>query len=476
MITSLAIPTSLIIGVAAISALGFSINVLTMLALILAIGIVVDDSIVVLERNYYHLELGADPTPAARVGTTEVAFPSIANTLSLCAVFIPVAFTGGLVGRFFFEFGLTVAVTVAASTFTALTLTPMLCSRLLRASNSRGILFSWSEKGFLLLEKGYHRVLDAAFRRRGLTVLIGFLAFLMGMAAFKNIPTEFAPMEDRNRLMLVFETPEGATLGETLRLAEEIEKILAETPEVSHQFLAVGMAQAGVGKVNQGLSFVTLIPRQQRELHQAEIMQNLRNRFAGLPHGRVFVLELTPGGVGGSPIEVVLKHHDLDLLADVQDTVMAWMRGRRELFVGVRTNLELNKPHLDIVVNREKAAENLVSIEDISNTLRFFFGITTIGQVERGAERYDVVTDIIGRGRLTPAVLSSLHVRGMHGNIVSLDNLVRVHESIGPSEINRYNRMRSAAISSSTPPGVPVGQAVGELEEYLKKKRISPRK
>ncbi len=466
-VVALAIPTSLLIGLAFINVMGFSINVLTMLGLILVIGIVVDDAIVVLERSFYHMEHGADAMPAARVGTTEVAFPAVANSLSLAAVFIPVAFTGGIVGRFFFEFGLTVAVTVFASTFVALTLSPMLCSRLLKYKPRKSFLYNMSERHLKALENFYVWILRGALRRRGLVVTIALIAFGLGIAALMSIPQEFQADEDRSRFMLVFETPEGSTIRETDQFARKIEAELATDPDISHQFLAVGMGPAGPGQPHRGIAFVTLSPRHERELHQSEVMQKFRGVLADIPDGRAFVLELTPGGVGGSPIEVVLKNPDLQELAELQDQVMGWMRQMPEWFVGVRTNLELNKPQVDVTIDRDKAAEMGVSVLAISSTLRYLLGEVDVSKIERLAERYDVIIDVPERGRMSPDFLRNIYVRSSSRELVSLDNLISIEESVGPSEINRFNRMRSATISASIPPGVAMGDSVGVLESYL---------
>ncbi|MBB5021563.1 efflux RND transporter permease subunit [Desulfurispira natronophila] len=467
-ITAIAIPTSLLIGLAIINLLGFSINTLSMLGMILVIGIVIDDAIIVLERCYLHMEKGAEAKPAARVGTTEVAFPAIANSLALGAVFLPVAFMGGIIGRFFLEFGLTVAVTVFASTFVALTLTPVLCSRLLRHNGNTGPVVTKTERLFELLERGYHFLLRGAFAHRGQTVLAGIVVFILGVVIVIALPKEFAPMEDRSNFMVIFETPRGSALGETDKLAQQIEQILADMPEVQHQFLVVGMGQGGPGEPNRGMAFVRLVDRDQRELHQEQVMQQLRGKLGELTAGRAFVSEIgIAGAAGGSPIEVVIKHPEIETLAQQQEDVIRWMNDRPELFVGVRTNLELNNPELSIDIHREKATQLGISVADISNTLRHFFGSPTISSIERDARRYDVITDIKGRGELTPDILQSLYVRGSGGELVALDNIVTVTEAIGPAEIHRFNRMRSATISADTPPGVTLGTAVEKLEDYL---------
>lgn len=467
-ITVLAIPTSLVIGLALISQLGFSINILSMLALILVIGIVIDDAIVVLERCYLHMEEGAEAMPAARVGTTEVAFPSIANTLALAAVFIPVAFTSGIIGRFFLEFGVTATVTVVASTFVALSLTPMLCSRILGVSQRHGPIFYKVEKIFKSIDRGYQRLLGLAFKHRGLTILIGIASFVVGILALLGTSREFAAAEDRSAFMIIFETPQGATLSETDEFAREIEKNLAQMPEIQHQFLAVGLQQGAPGRPNRGMAFIRLVPRSERKMHQQEVMQTLRERLDKSPLGRAFAMEFTPGGMGGSPIEIILKHPDINELAKQQEKVMAWMRSHPELYVGVRTNLELNNPQVDVNILRDKAAQLGISVADIATSLRYVFGSAEISTIEREARRYKVITDVANRGNLVPKdLVRNLYLRTTSGDLVALDNIVQIDEAVGPSEIHRHNRMRAAKISAENPPDVALGDAVEKLSLFL---------
>ncbi len=467
LITTVAIPISLLGGMAAMHAMGFSLNVISMLALILAIGVVVDDAIVVLESSYRHMEAGAEPKPAARTGTTEVAFPAIANTLSLAAVFLPVAFTGGLIGRFFHEFGLTVTSTVFASTLTALTLTPMLCSRLLRYRKRHNVLFRMSERHLDHLERAYAWILGHAFRHRVVTILIGVAALALGVLAFTSLPAEFAPAVDREGFMIAFELPEGATLGETDKFARGIEATLGDMHEVRHQFLAIGLSRGGgPGKVNEGISFVKLLPRENRERHQEAIMQDLRGRLAAIPDGRAFVMDTSRGATSGPPLQVAIQHPDIEELARVQDEVMGWMRAHPE-YVGVNSDLKLNKPQLNISIERDKASQMGISVADISNTLRFLLGEPDISKIERASERYDVITEVIGTGAMVPSALRDLYVRGPGGSLVALGNLVTIEETIGPSEIHHFNRLRSVTVSASTPPGVPLGTALVKLEDHL---------
>lgn len=469
LIVGVAIPISLVAAAACMYVLGFSINGLTMLALILAIGIVVDDAIVVLESSYRHLEQGSEPIPAARVGTTEVAFPAIANTISLAAVFIPVAFTSGMIGRFFLEFGLTVTVTVFASTFTALTLTPMLCSRLLRVPEQHGRMFRWSEWGFRLIDKIYAGILYLVFRARIVTVLIGIAAVALGGYLFSQLSTEFSPNVDREGFMVRFETPEGATIRETDKYAGQLEKVLADEPAVEHQFMVIGLSRGGPGRVNEGMMFVHLTPRETRQRHQSQVMQELRDKFATLPDGRAFVLDISGvAGMSSAPMQFAIQHPDINRLAEGQQVVMDWMRTQPE-FVGINSDLKMNKPQVEVSIKRDKASQMAISVEDISNTMRFLLGEPEISEIEVGTERFEVIPEVIGKGEMVPQTLRQLYIRASADELVSLDNLVEIREAIGPSEINHYGRMRSATISASNPPTVPLGDAMNKLTKHLDK-------
>jgi hydrophobe/amphiphile efflux-1 (HAE1) family protein len=465
-VTSLAIPTSLLGALAVIDALGFSLNMLSMLALVLAIGIVVDDAIVVLESSVRHMEEGAEPLPATRVGTTEVAFPAIANTLALGAVFIPVAFTQGMIGRFFYEFGVTVTVTVIASTLVALMLTPMLCSRLVRASGKQGRFFAAADRATARAESLYLRVVEVAFRHRLATVGVGVLSFVLGFLALTRVPFEFSPATDREEFMLRFETPIGSTLDASDAYARRIEAVLGTQPEVRHWFLAVGGTGGGApGQVNQGVSFIGLTPRGERDVHQQDVMEVLRTRLEAVPGGRVFLLS-SGGGPPGAPVEFVLQHPDLDTLALGQEQVLAWMREQRE-FIGVDSDLKLNAPRVRLEIHRDKAAEMGISVADIANSLRFLLGEPDVSKVERGNRRYDVIPEVATKGAMVPEALGDVYVRGPRGELVALSNLVDIHEDVGPSAIHHYNRLRSVTLSASTPPGVTLGDALAKLGAHV---------
>jgi len=466
-ITSIAIPASLLCGMALIYYMGFSLNVLSMLGLILVIGIVVDDAIVVLESCYRHMEYGAEAKPAARTGTTEIAFAAIANSLALGAVFIPVAFMPGMIGRFFNEFGLTVAVTVFASTFTALTLTPMLCSRYLTGPEQtrRSLLLRITQPFLGFLESLYKPTLRAALRWRLVTVAIGIVAFAGGIALFMQLESEFAPSVDKGQFIISFEATEGASLKYTDRYARQIEDKLSQIPEVRSYFLAVGMARTGPGKVNEGISFIRLTHRSERERSQQEIMNAAREKLAEVKGVNTYVLE--SGGPGGaeSPLQIVLNNPDLNELADQQDKVMDWMREQPE-FVGVHSNMKLDKPEVNVRIDRDKAGEMGVSVTEISNTLRYVFADPEISTINRQNKRYEVITEI-NREETVPQTINRLYTRNNQGQMISLENLVDIEESVGPSAIHHFNRGRAATIMAETPSDVPLGTALAKLRGHL---------
>jgi len=468
LVAALAVPTSLLGGLAAMQVLGFSVNTLTMLALILAIGIVIDDAIVVIESSHRHLQQGADAKPAARVGTTEVAFPAIANSLSLAAVFIPVAFTAGLIGRFFREFGLTVTATVFASTLTALTLTPMLASRFLTTADEPGRVVHWFEGVIRRGESLYAGLFAVAVRHPAATVLGAVAVLAVGAGFASRLSTEFTPNVDRSQFVIQFEVPEGATLAQTEAFGRRIEQVLSAQEEVKYYFQAVGLARAGgPGRVNEGVVFVRLTDRRQRRRHQSAITEDVRRQLRDVPLGRAYVLERSVGAMQAeAPVQVVLQHTDLDELVDQNEELIAWLRAH-EAFTGVSSNLRMNQPQIHVHIRRDKASQMGVSVAMISNTMRYLLGEPEISEIERQNRRYQVITEMTGKGKMTPAHIETLYIRNAAGAPVSLANLVESIETIGPSELHHFNRLRSATLSSSLAAGATLGEAIAEIEAHL---------
>jgi len=478
LIPSLAIPVSVIATFGAIHFLGFTINNLVLMALTLTIGVVVDDAIIVLENAYRHLEEGADRVAAARAASDEIAFAVIATTLTLVAVFVPIAFLGGTVGRFFYEFGITVAVAIFVSAFVALTLTPMLCSRLLSLGTSAGRegFIGAAARGFDRAIEGiairYERLLRTALSHRVWTVLLVFAAVGCSVLLFLGVGKEFLPQDDRGYFMVRVKTPEGSTMAYQERYQSRVEALLDATPEVRSYFSIVAISRGGPGRVNEGIMFVRMHPREERERSAAEVLTDLRGRAAPIAGADVFFFQFNPlqQSSGSKPVGFVVQHNDFNLLSDYAQRlrdVVADIPG----FVDVDTNLEVNKPQLDVRISRDKANSLGISASDIAGTLRVLLGSDAVTTYKRGNDRYDVVVQLQAADRLRPSDLSAIYLRTSAGEIVPLSNVVQVQEAVGPSAVNHYNRRRSVKLDANLE-GLDLGHALERMA--LEAKRILP--
>lgn len=467
LIPAVTIPTSLLATFGAMYFFGFTINSLTLLALTLSIGVVVDDAIIVLENAHRHIEEGRERREAALVGTNEIAFAAIASTLTLVAVFVPVAFIQGIIGRFFFEFGVTVAVCIVASSLVALTLTPMLCSRVLKLDEPRGV-FKWFEDGLRGLAERYRRVLEWALDHRG--VVAAGSAALVGCAVglFFLVGQEFVPPEDRGGFLVIIESPEGSTLAHHDRLQIQVEKILDGLPEMRAGTAFIGTGSGGVGATNRGIIFSRLHHRSQRERSQHEILGLLRSRFAEIPGIRVFATPFSglPTGSRGKQLEFVIQNPDFGAL---QEYTPQMVERVRELpgFTGVDSDLRINKPELRVRIDRNKASALGVSVADVANTLRILLGGADVTKFRRGNERYDVIVQLADADRVTPQQIERLYVRSRGGELVQLASVIRVVEGVGPSSLNHYNRRRSVVIDANLQ-GKPLGTALQEVQQIAR--------
>jgi multidrug efflux pump subunit AcrB len=448
--------------------LDFTLNNLTLLAMTLVIGVVVDDAIIVLENVHRHLEEGKDRMTAALVGTDEIAFAALAATLTLVAVFLPVAFISGVIGRFFYEFGVSVAVSVLVSLFVALTLTPMLCSRLLDVDQPRGI-FRLFEQALARFAGAYRRALARALDHRAAIVGLAVASVVGSAVLFLVLGQEFVPTEDRSGFMIVLETPEGSTLEHHDRLQRRIEEILHDTPEIRAASSFIGMSGGGPGAVNQGVVFTRLLRPEERPRRQAEVIADLRQRFAAVPGIRTFIVAfsgLPTGQGGGKPFQFVIQHPDFAMLKRAEAALVARLR---EIpgFTDVDSNLRLNKPEVRVRIDRDKAASLGVGTSDVANTLRVLLGGATVTDFKRGNERYDVIVQLAAADRTAPAQLGNLYVRARAGQLVQLSNLLQIEEGVGPSELNHYNRRRSVIVDANLV-GKPLGTALEEAQRIAR--------
>ncbi|MEZ4386136.1 MAG: efflux RND transporter permease subunit [Candidatus Krumholzibacteriia bacterium] len=467
LIPIVAIPVAVVGTFTVVYALGFSINIITLLALVLAIGLVVDDAIVVLENIVRHREMGRSSRQAAFAGMNEIGFAVIATTIALVAVFLPVAFLTGTVGRLFREFGISLAVAVLISSFVALTLSPVMCTYMLGAVRKRTAA-NWRERSFEAFFNGLNRAYAGTLRAAMARPLVVVLLVLATVAAtgwfYQKLPRELVPTEDRGAAFGVVIAPEGATLEYTDRYMQQVEEILLPVPERQALFTATGLGFGGPGQVTNGFLFLRLKPRQDRDRSQQEIVQSLFPRLLGIPGVLAFVINPPSlgGAVSNSPVNYVLQGDDY---ATLGQAVQAFTAEAAKLgyLVNLDSDLRLNKPQLEIHIDRERAAQLGVSVADIGATLETYLGGRVVTEFKRGTKKYDVITQVRPDDRASPDVIRNLYLRGRDG-LVQLANVVQLVETVAPKELNHYNRVRSATITANLAPGVSLGQALDELD------------
>jgi multidrug efflux pump len=457
-IPGLAIPASIVSTFAIMYFLGFSINNFTLLALTLAIGIVVDDAIIVLENAYRHQEeLGEDPETAARRGTSEIGFAVIATTISLVAVFTPLAFLKGSTGRLFNEFGIAVAGSVVLSGLVALTLTPMLCARILRVPKSHGRVYKLLEAGFDGVAEWYGRTLAVALRHRW-AVILGAMGVLVGAGLlFTSLKREFVPPEDRGWFITLVIAPEGSSLAYTDGYQRRAEAVLGRTKGVDSYFSVVNLGDG----VSRGIIFTNLEDWSTRTRTVQDIIGEVQPQFFGIPG--VFVFANNPPAFGwGSPVNFVVQHPDFATLAKGVDTLVK-RAGQIKGLVNVDTDLRVNKPELTVSFDRDRAEDLGVPVGDVAATLQTLLGGTRTSTFTRNNKLYDVIVQLDPKERATPSDMTGLYLRGRGNELVKLEAVASVKEGVGPRELNHFNRVRSATLTASLAPGFTLGEAIDSL-------------
>ena len=442
--------------------LGFSINTLTLLALVLAIGLVVDDAIVVLENIYRHIEEGMPRHQAAIQGAREIGFAVVAMTITLAAVYAPVAFMTGRTGKLFIEFALTLAGAVLVSGFVALTLSPMMCAQLLRHEEKHGKAFLLVENFLNWLNSGYKRVLTAALGRRWIIMAMFVAVAASAVALLGVLKSELSPVEDRGSLLGIFIGPDGATLEYTDRYARQIEEIYSQTKDVDRYFLV-----SGSPTVNQGISFVGLNDWSQRSRSSQDIAKELFPKFNAIPG--VLAFPVTPPSLGQSsrdrPVNfIIVTSATYKELQQVTTQFLAELAKNPGL-TNVDTDLKLNKPELAVAVRRDKAADLGVPVENIGRTLESLLGGRQVTRFKREGEQYDVIVQVAETGRRNPDDIRDIYVRGRDGNMISLDNLVDVSETIAPRELNHFGQRRAVSITANLAPGYTLSEALAYMDE-----------
>jgi len=459
LIPGLAIPVSIIAAFAVMFFLGFSINTFTLLALILAIGLVVDDAIVVLENAYRHQEeLVEDPAIAARDGTREIAFAVIATTVALVAVFSPLAFLQGTTGRLFNEFGVALAGAVIVSSFVALSLTPMLCAKILRVPKSHGPVFQAFERGFVGLATGYSKGLSWAIRHRWVVIGGAVASLLVAFVTFQNLKREFIPGEDRGWFLSAIQAPEGSTVEFTDQYQRQVEAILAKTADIESYFSIVG----GFVPVNQGIVFAELTDWSERNRSTQDVIGELFPQYFGIPGVQAFAFAPSPIGGFGKPVQFVVQHPNFDSLLAGMEGFQA-RAAQIPGLTNIDIDLKVNKPELTVSYQRDRAEDLGVSVESIGATLETMLGGRRVSTFTRDNKLYDVVVQMRPEERATPSDMSGLYVRGREGGLINLDQVATVTENIGPSALLHYNRVRSYTLDASLTPGLVLGTAIDSL-------------
>jgi hydrophobe/amphiphile efflux-1 (HAE1) family protein len=470
-IPTIAIPVSIIGTFAALYFLGYSINILTMLAMVLSIGIVVDDAIVVLENIYRHIEEGMRPLEAAKKAMDEIAFAIIAITFSLVAVFTPLAFQTSTTGRLFLEFAVTVAVSVVISAFVALTLTPMMAARVLKSAHEekQNWLLRFFERFIAWMTRLYTRWLDRALHHRFITIAVGALTVCAAVWLMGRLEKDFLPEEDKGRLFNVVVAPEGSTSEYTDRQLRKMEGVVTSFPEVQSYFSAVALSRGGPGDPSSGLMFLKFNGPPRRSVQ--DIVggpAGMQARFFGEVEGAI-AIAIVPKAIGrgfGQTLQLQIQNQDLGALSKYAGELANKLRGAGYL-LNVRSVFQLDKPQLRITVDRDRAAALGVSIEEISRTMQILFGGLDLSKVKLEGKEYDVIVQLDRASRLTPRDLDTIYVRSKNGQLVQLNAVVLAQPVAAPSSINHYNRLRSASIEA-TPLGVPLGTAVQRIEDVLR--------
>jgi len=470
-IIGLAIPVSLIGTFSIIYMLGFTINSITMLALSLCTGLVVDDAIIVLENIYRYGEMGKESITAAQEGTNEISFAATAATLSIVAVFLPVAFISGLIGRFYFQFGVTVSVAVLISLFMALTLTPMLCSRFLRVTKKHGRMFEMLEQAFTATELAYRRTLEKALNHRILFAIGAGVVFFASLGLFKILGSELVQKEDRDDFLVRLEFPVGISLQVADKKLLACEKIIRDMPELQSVFALIGSGGGFRQETNKGFMFVQIKGTRERDRTQQEIMSYVRREMNRIPGVAAYVEDVTMIGGGMSsrnaPLQFKIKGPELSVLQELSSKIIAQLRSIPGL-VGVGSDMELTKPEVRVYIDRDKAGDLGVDVRGIASAINTLIGGRDISKFKQGGKTYDVKVRLISDQRSTFADINRLLVRTNSGELIRLSNVVQVKEEIGPDLINRFDRQRSTTIYANLE-GKTLGDAVEETKDIVKK-------
>lgn len=475
LISALAIPTSVIATFALMNALGFTLNMMTMLGLSLSIGLLIDDAIVVVENIFRHVEEGQEPRAAAQVGTSEIGLAVMAITASVVAVFVPVAFMEGIVGRFFYQFGMTVTFAVLISLFVAFTLIPMLAARILRTGHAHGAVFRAIGRVLDAIDAAYSVLLRAALRRRWLTLGLAVAVFVATMYVGKFVRAEFVPVEDQSEFNVRVKAPLGASLETTDRILERIRAVIQPQPWVEYTFATIGGDE--LERVNEGVMYVKMRPKEERAVGQLEAMQWTREQLASITEARIGI-EIVPRVSGGgnktADVQLELRGPDLERLDAAAAAVVDFMR-RTPGYADPDTTFDKSKPEVSVTVKRDRAADLGVDPLAVATTVRALVGGADVAKFRAEGDRFDIAVRLLEPFRSRPQDIEQLAVRGAGGQLVRLSNVARAEVRTGPVQIDRYSRTRQITVMANLQRDKKVlGEATAELTRLVEGLGLPP--
>ncbi len=469
-IPSLALPFSIVGTFAVMYMMDYSLDNLSMMALILSVGFVVDDAIVMLENIFRHMELGKKPLEAALIGSSEIGFTIVSMTLSLTAVFIPVLFMGGILGRLFREFAVTICVAILISGLVSVTLTPMLCSRFLRVKHGgHGFLYRATEKVFEAMLRVYDRTLQVVLRYRPVTMLV-FVAVLIGTAyLFQKIPKGFIPDQDTDQLAVITEAQQGTSFYKMSEYQKTVAEIVRAHPDVEAFTSSVGgTASSTLGGPNYGQLVVRLKPRAERTKLVDQVIADLRPKLDNLPGVKVYLQNPPTVRIGGqvtkSLYQLSLQSVDKTALyetaAKLEDLI-----SRVPGVVDVTTNVAINSPQININIDRDRAAALQVNANQIENSFYDAYGPRWVSTIYGSSNQYKVLLELKPEFQSNPNALSMLYFKAGQDNLIPLDTLAQVRQEVGPQSVNHYGQLSAATVSFNLAPGASLGEVFDEIEK-----------
>ena len=469
-IPSLALPGSLLATFTVMYLLGYSLDNLSLMALTLSVGFVVDDAIVMLENIVRHMEMGKRPMQAAYDGSKEIAFTILSMTVSLAAVFIPVLFMGGIVGRLLREFAVTISVAILVSGFLSISLTPMLCSRFLRPPQSEhhGWLYNAFERMFQSWLKLYDRTLQVSIRHRALTMATSIVLLFGTVYLFMVVPKGFLPNEDQGRMMVNTEAAQGISFDELVRHQLQVAKIIQDDPNIASVGNNVGMmGNNAAGSGNTGRMFVELKPRSERELSVDETIASLRPKVAQIPGLRTFMVNQPPinlGGGGGNRALYQLTLQDTDT-AELYKWAPVFEGRLRQLqgFEDVSSDLQLRNPQVTVEMDRDKLSTLGLTANQVETALYNAYGTRQVSQIYAPNNQYQVILRVAPEFQTDPDAMSLLYVRASSGRLIPLESVARLTTTVGPAQVNHFGQLPSVTISFNLAPGLALGDAVTQI-------------